>query len=109
LVANAAASNFISEPLAAPKSAFGQKFPWEPLLNLTSFLAKSTRETKMLIKLAAAGAAAYGLYRLITNRGQDAVVQPAGGPRSLGLVDPGAPTTVPNTPVGQGGPYVPPT
>lgn len=64
----------------------------------------------VLVKLAAAGAAAYGLYRLITRRGETFTpaaegLQPAaaGG----GLV--GGPTTVPQTPVGQGGNYVPPT
>lgn len=62
-----------------------------------------------LIKLAAASAAAYGLYRLITRQGASPATAGAPQPVSGGLTDPGAPTTSPNTPVGQGGRYVPPT
>lgn len=65
-----------------------------------------------LIKLAAASAAAYGLYRLITRQNETFTpsaqgLQPAGAGLTGGLV--GGPTTSPQTPVGQGGNYVPPT
>lgn len=64
-----------------------------------------------LIKLAAAGAAAYGLYRMVT-RQNDAAGTPAGDRLQTAgatTANPGAPTTSPNTPIGQGGQYVPPT
>lgn len=64
-----------------------------------------------LIKLAAVSAAAYGLYRLITKRGGAFTPATAGLQPALagngGLV--GGPTTSPQTPIGQGGNYVPPT
>lgn len=64
-----------------------------------------------LIKLAAAGAAAYGLYRMIT-RQNGARTTPAPDrlwTAGLATANPGAPTTSPNTPVAQGGQFVPPT
>lgn len=62
-----------------------------------------------LIKLAAASAAAYGLYRLITRQNETSAqgLRPAPAGLTGGLV--GGPTTSPQTPVGQGGNYVPPT
>ncbi len=64
-----------------------------------------------LIKLAAAGAAAYGLYRMITRQNADAN-RPAGDrlqTAGAATATPGAPTTAPDTPIAQGGQYVPPT
>jgi hypothetical protein len=62
-----------------------------------------------LIKLAAAGAAAYWLYRMITQRSEssDRRTDPQPATASAGLA--GGPTTAPTAPVAQGGPYVPPT
>lgn len=72
-----------------------------------------------LIKLAAAGAAAgaaaFGLYRMIARQNDMPALdtgdrlQLAGAGITNPGANPGAPTTLPNTPVGQGGQYVPPT
>lgn len=56
----------------------------------------------MILKLAAASAAAYGLYRLITQRSEDSdQIQPVVARTTV-------PTTPSGTPLGRGGPYVSP-
>lgn len=55
----------------------------------------------MILKLAATGAAAYGLYRLIARRSEDSTkFQPTTGVRT--------PAAASVTPLGRGGPYVSP-
>lgn len=60
-----------------------------------------------LIKLAAAGAAAYGLYRIVTRKLGETARSREPQPALAGNL--GGPTTVPSTPVGLGGNYVSPT